>query len=190
MERNAREAQEEREAAAREEADTQATASVQTGAQAAAMARAEAATKAQAEANAKAAEDPTGSGIPEAASLEQPEPLVVEAQAPPGAVGAYQMASEREVTDSIVLEAEVTQHASGAGEQSGGCLEGPEMPLASAGLVTSQAMTARSLLRPHQARAASEPRPVETGAASPLGADTGATSSAPPGWTSGASTLP
>lgn len=181
-ERNARE---EREAAARAEADAQAAASVQTEAQAAAAAQAKAATKAQAEADAKATVNPAGSGIPEAANLELPEPPVVEDRAPTGAAGADQTALEREVTDPVVPEAEVAQRAPGAGERGGDHPEGPEVPPANTGLVTSQAMTrARPCARARRER---PQRLVETGPASLQGAGIEATSSAPPGWASGAS---
>ena len=91
----------------------------------------------QAEGEAKAAENPTGSGIPEAANLEQPEPPVVEDRAPTKAAGSDQTALEREVTDPVIPEAEVVQRAPGAGERGGGHPEGPELPPASAGLAMS-----------------------------------------------------
>jgi hypothetical protein len=137
--------------------------------------------KEQAEADANAMEDPDGGGIPEATLPEQPEPPAPEGSAPTGGAEADQAAPERAVADAAALEAEANRRA-----QEDGRPGGPTAKPASARLGTSQAVMVRIPLCPRQARASSEPRPVETGAVSSPGADTGATSPAPPGWAPGA----
>jgi hypothetical protein len=183
-ERNAREAREEREAAARLEAAAAAAARAE--AEAAAKARDEGAAKAQAEADVKAAEDPARSVVPESTDPQQSGPPTVEDLVPTGAGGADQTAPEREGTDPVVPGAEVARRAPDAGERGGGHPEGPEGPLAGAGLAMSRVLTTRASMRLRPSRAASAPRPAEAGAAGSSGADTEATSSAPPGWAPGA----
>nr|XP_045089523.1 uncharacterized abhydrolase domain-containing protein DDB_G0269086-like [Aegilops tauschii subsp. strangulata] len=181
MERNAREACEER-----EKADVAKAA--QAEADAAAKAQADAAAKEQANAIAKVQEaEAAHSRAPLLVVSLRAVPPAPESQAPIGGAGDDQPVLEKGGGDPVILGAEVPPPTPTADAQTSRP-DAPQVSPVGGELVVGSTPAVRTLVRRRAAKAASARRPLEVGAASSSAPEAEATSAAPPEWTLGGGT--
>nr|XP_020150824.1 actin cytoskeleton-regulatory complex protein PAN1-like [Aegilops tauschii subsp. strangulata] len=189
MERNAREACEEREKAdAVKAAQAEADAATKAQADAATKEQADTAAKEQVDAVAKAQEaEVAHSRAPQLVIPLRVMPPAPENKALTGGAGDNQPALERGGGDPVILGTEVSPPTPTAGAQTSRP-DAPQVPPVGGELVVGLTPAIRTPVRRRATKETSAPRPLEIGAASSSTPNAEATSAAPPVWTPGGGT--